>query len=246
MSVRCDPLVEAVDAVGDLRLRGCLQRSSSERERLAAHLYDRLHPVMSALGLLFLVLVLAETAAREGMPLHTALLVASWLLWFVFAVEYVLRLVIAPSTARFLRRTWWQLAFLAVPFLTMLRALLVLRLGRPTRVMLAAIRGSTSARATLSGRAAWIGVVTTIVVFAAADLLHAAGDVRPYGRALHAVALSTTTGEPLPADTGLAQLLDVALAVYAVAFFAVLAGIVGAYFIERGGERRSPISVSSR
>ena len=85
--------------------------------------------------------------------------------------------MIAPSTGRFLRRTWWQLAFLAIPFLTMLRALLVLRLARPTRVTLAAIRGSRSARATLSGRAAWVGVVTTIVVFAAADVLHATGDV---------------------------------------------------------------------
>ena len=51
-------------------------------------------------------------------------------------------------------RTWWQLLFLVVPVLTLLRALLILRVARPTRVALAALRGGRSARATLTGRAA--------------------------------------------------------------------------------------------
>lgn len=188
---------------------------------------------MSALGLLFVVLVLAQGRAENGTALQRSLLVASWLLWSVFVGEYVLRLVIAPSATAFVRRTWWQLLLLIAPVLTLVRALLVLRVARPTRVALAALRGGRSARATLTGRTAWLAVITTIVVFAAADVLHAAGSIRPYGAALHAAALAATTGEPTGSERGLAQVFDVVLALYAVVFFASLAGILGAYFLER-------------
>lgn len=227
----------AGDAAEALRLRGCMGRQATARERLAEHLYQRLHPAMAALGLLFLVVVLAQSAAREGTTLHTVLLGATWLLWAIFAVEYALRLVIAPSATAFLRRTWWQLLFLAVPFLTLVRALLVLRLARPTRVALAALRGGRSATGSLTSRGGWIAVVTAIVVFAAADVLYRSGAVTPYGAALHAAALAAITGEPIASDAGIAQVLDVVLAAYAVVVFAALAGILGAYFLERKTEQ---------
>lgn len=221
-----------------LTVRGSLHRPATAREQTAQLLYERLHPAMAALGLLFAVLVLAQSAAREGTGLHHALLAATWLLWSAFVVEYGLRLVIAPSSAAFLRRTWWQALLLVVPVLTMVRALLVLRLSRPARVALAALRGSRSARATLQGRAAWLAVVTTIVVFAGADVLYRTDAVDPYGRALHAAALAAITGEPTGSTAGVGQVLDVALALYAVVFFASLAGIVAAYFLEHRSELR--------
>ena len=229
------PLGEGDDAspAEALRVRGSLSRPPTARERLAAALYDRLHPVMAALGLLFVVLVLAQGPAREGTALQQALLVGTWTLWAVFVAEYVLRLVIAPSSGRFLLRTWWQLLFLFAPVLMLLRALLVFRIARPTRVALAALRGGRSARANLTGRMGWLAVVTAIVVFSAADLLFTHVGVRPYGDALHAAALASITGEPTDAATGLGQILDVVLAVYAVVFFATLAGTIGAFFLER-------------
>ncbi|HEX6419809.1 MAG TPA: hypothetical protein VFZ77_15015 [Acidimicrobiales bacterium] len=233
-----DPLAEAADTLGDLRVRGCMGRSAAERQGLAEVLYHRLHPATAALGLLFVVVLLAQSAAREGTALHRVLLALTWLLWATFAAEYVLRLVIAPSRWGFLRRTWWQLLFLAVPFLTMIRALLVLRVARPTRVAVAALRGGRSARASLTGRGAWIGVATAIVIFAAADTLYRSGAVVPYGEALHAAALAGITGEPTGSDDGLARVLDVVLSAYAVVVFAALAGITGAYFIEHRDEQR--------
>lgn len=220
------------------RVRGCLRESSETRDQLAEYLYQRLHPAIAVLGALFLVVVLAQSAAREGTALHRALLVLTWVLWATFAAEYVLRLVIAPSTTGFLRRTWWQLLFLAIPFLTMVRALFVLRVARPTRVAVAALRGGRSAKVTLTSRGAWVAVVTAIVVFAAADILYRADAVTPYGTALHAAALATMTGEPVPSDDGLAHVVDVVLSAYAVVVFAALAGIAGAYFLERKDEDR--------
>ncbi|HEX6254360.1 MAG TPA: hypothetical protein VFZ70_00980 [Euzebyales bacterium] len=228
-----DLVDDATDAVVDLTVRGCLERSATSRERLARHLYERLHPAMAILGLLFVVLVLAQGPAAEGTTLQRALLTATWLVWSVFVAEYALRLVIAPSTTQFLQRTWWQLVFLVVPVLTLLRALLILRVARPTQVALAALRGTRSARATLTGRAAWLAVLTAIATFASADLLYQAARIRPYGSALHAAALAAVTGEPTGSDHGLAQVLDVVLAVYAVVFFAALAGSLGAYFLEQ-------------
>jgi voltage-gated potassium channel len=186
---------------------------------------------------LFLVVVLAQSAARTGTPLHLVLLVATWVLWLVFAAEYGLRLWIAPVKSAFLRRTWWQLLLLAVPFLTMIRALLVLRVARPTRVALAAVRGGRSARASATSRTGWLAMLTAIVVFAAADVLYRTGAVEPYGDALHAAALAAVTGEPIGIDDGVAKVLEIALGLYAVVVFAALAGIVGAYFLEHRREQ---------
>lgn len=228
-----DPVDAAMDAVENLTLRGCLERPWEQRELLARRLYERVHPVMAALGLLFLVIILAQRGAEAGTALAVALSIAAWILWVAFATEYLLRLVIAPDRMAFLRQTWWQLLFLGVPFLSMVRGLLFVRLGRPTRVVIAAIRGTRSARATLTGRVGWLGVLTVIVAFSAADLLHGSGAVRPYGTALHAAAMATINGHRIDSDHALAQVLDVVLAIYAVVFFASLAGMIGAYLLEQ-------------
>ena len=219
-------------------IRGALGEPEPERDRIAQEIYDRLHPLMAALGLLFLVLVLAQGPATDGTVLQRVLLTATWVLWAVFVAEYVLRLIIAPSPTDFLRKTWWQIAFLVIPVLTLFRVLLILRVARPTRVALAAFRGGRSARSSLTTRAGWLAVVTAIVVFAAADVLYSLARVRPYGDALHAAALGAITGEPTGSDHAVAQVLEVALALYAVVFFASLAGIVGAFFVETKAEQK--------
>jgi voltage-gated potassium channel len=239
-SVEPQPLAEGFRTAEQITLRGCTSRAETERERLAQDIFERLHPVMGALGLLFVVLVLAQGGAKDGTALDRVLFIATWVLWAVFVVEYVLRAVIAPSTNRFLRRTWWQLLFLVLPFLAMVRALLVLRLARPTRVALAALRGSRSAAATLRSRAGWIAVVTAIVIFAAADALYQSGSFDTYGAALHAAAMGAISGEPTPTESVAAQLIDVALVLYAAVVFAALAGMLGAYFLERRQEHRQP------
>lgn len=219
-----------------LRIRGCRRRGDDEREQFATILYDLLHPAMAALGLLFVVVVLAQPAAKAGGGLRTALVVASIVLWAVFVVEFALRTVIAPSAAAFLRRNWWQVLFLVVPALSMLRVFLVLRIARPTRVVLAAVRGTRSASNRLTARGAWLALVTAIVVFSSANLLYEAGDVTPYGQALHAAAMAGIAGQEIAQDSGLAQVLNVVLAVYAIAVFGALAGMATAYFLEHRDE----------
>lgn len=207
-------------------------RPRSDREELAEHLLDRLTPAMSALGVLFLLLVLGERAARPGSGLSTAFTVTGWLLWAVFVVEFVARMVIAPSTAAFLRRNWWQVLFLVLPFLRVLRLVRAVRVLRAGRIVSGALRGSRSAGRALGSRLGWLAVTSVVLVLAVSQLLVELGSYDRYGDALHDTALGAISGEPLGRPDAVARVLEIALAGYSVVVFATLAGSLGAYFLE--------------
>jgi voltage-gated potassium channel len=210
-----------------------LRRPHSERERVARELADRMDGPVTVLGVVFLLLVLVDTAARPTGALAIAFDVMSWLIWAVFAVEFALRAVIAPSTWDFLRRNWWQLLFLIVPFFRFFRILARLRLARLGRVVSSAVRGSRTATGRLSGRLGWLSAVTAIVVLAASQLLYEFAPYTRYADALHDAALATISGEPIGPRSAVADVLEVVLALYSVVVVASLAGVVGAWFLER-------------
>lgn len=212
-----------------------LARSRSERERWAQELLDRLTPAMSALGILFLLVVLGEQFTRPGSAVSLAFTIGGWLLWAVFVVEFVARMVVAPDTGRFWRRNWWQVLFLVLPFLRVLRLVRAVRVLRSGRVLSSAVRSSRSAHRVLTGRVGWLGAVWAITVLTSSQLLYQFSGYRRYGEALHAAALATITGEPLGRSDGFAQVLEVLLAVFSVVVFATLAASLGAFFVERRG-----------
>ncbi len=199
----------------------------------------RLDRPMSVLGLVFVLVVLGQSLAREAW-LVTTLTVVGWVLWAVFVAEFTLRAVRAADRRRFWARNWWQLVFLAVPFLRFARALTVLRAARVGGILSAAVRGSRSAGRLLSGRVGWLAGVTGVVVLAVSQLLYVTGEYDSYATALHQTALATITGEPLAAGGALARVVEVVLAVYSVAVFATLAGALGAYFLQRDPDRSGP------
>jgi voltage-gated potassium channel len=207
---------------------GARLADTPEREGLAR----RLDRPMGILGLLFVLVVLGQSLAEETW-LVTTLSVVGWLCWAVFVAEFTYRAVTARDKRTFWKRNWWQLVFLALPFLRFARALTLLRTARVGGVLSAAVRGSRSAGRLLSGRIGWLGAVTGVVILAASQLLYVLGDYEDYAVALYDAALATVSGEPLSADSGLARFLDVLLAVYSVAVFATVAGALGAYFLER-------------
>lgn len=199
----------------------------------------RLDRPMGALGLIFVLVVLGQSLAREAW-LVTTLSVSGWLLWAVFVGEFAYRAAAARDRRRFWSRNWWQVLFLALPFLRFARALTLLRAARVGGVVSAAVRGSRSAGRLLSDRIGWLAAVTGVVVLASSQVLYVLGGYDAYGPALYDAALATITGRPLEADGGLARFLDVGLALYSVAVFATVAGALGAYFLGRERGSASP------
>lgn len=208
-----------------------LREPAHFREAWADELLDRLTPVMSALSVVFVLVVLGEQFTRPGGGAQTGLVVAGWVLWAVFAAEFVARLVVAPDKSRFWRRNWWQLIFLVLPFLRLLRIIRTVRLLRTGRVLSSTVRSSRTARRLLGGRVTWLAAMSAIVVLGSSQLLYGYSQYEVYGDALHAAALATITGEPLGLDDGFADVLEVLLAMYSVVVFATLAGSLGAYFV---------------
>ncbi|RJK92777.1 hypothetical protein [Vallicoccus soli] len=214
-----------------------LPRDASTAEAVAA----RLDKPMGALGVVFVLVVLGQSLAEDPRVVR-ALTVVGWLLWSVFVAELALRAYLARDQRRFWSRNWWQVVFLAVPFLRFARALTLLRAARVGSVLSAAVRGSRSAGRLLSSRVGWLAVVTVVVVLASSQLLLVLGSYDDYGPALHDAALATVTGAELAADDGFAQVLEVVLAVYSVAVFATLAAALGAYFLQpqQAGREQEP------
>lgn len=210
-------------------------RPDEEREEIAEAIIEKLDRPMAALGIVFLLLVLAETLIDPRGALGTTFQVTSWVIIAVFTGEFVLRMYISPSRGRFLRRNWTQVVFLFLPFLRVfrvLRGLRFLRFGRAGKILSSALRVTRTAGRRLRGRIAWLATVTSTVVLAASQLLYEFGDVQPYSEALYRAAMATVTGEPTTI-VGVGRLLDVILAGYSVVVFATLAGIVGAFLIEQ-------------
>ncbi|MEU2666827.1 hypothetical protein [Micromonospora sp. NPDC007220] len=196
---------------------------------------------MGILGVLFLLLVLVQSFTHDE-ALSSVLTVASWILWAVFVAEFVLRAWLARHRARqFWRQNWWQVIFLAVPFLRFARAAIALRAARGAGVVAAAVRGSRSAGRLLTDRLAWLAVVTVTVIVTAGQLLTVTGAYRNHGQALHDAALTTITGVPLGATDTFAQILELVLAVYSVVVFGTLAGALGAYFLSHGRSADEPV-----
>jgi len=228
-----------------MTIRTVLTAAPSQRETWADELLDRLTPIMSALSVVFLLVVLGEQFARPGSGVAVGLTLVGWALWVVFVAEFVARLVVAPSRRTFLRRHWWQVVFLLLPFLRVLRLVRALRVLRTGRVLSSAVRSTRTARSLLGGRVAWLAVASAITILSSSQLLHAFSDYPSYGAALHAAALATIAGEPFGLDDPFARLLEVVLAVYSVVVFATLAGTVGAYFLERREPAGRASSLSS-
>lgn len=209
-----------------------LRRSPTEREVWADRLLDRLSPAMSALGLIFVLVVLGQQLARPGTGVATTFAVLGWLLWSVFVVEFVARMVVAPDTWRFLRHNGWQLIFLALPFLRILRVARAARVLRGGRVLSSSVRGTRSAHSVLRGRLGWLGSVVVVTILGTSQLLYAFGGYRTYAPALHDAALGAFIGQTLTGHGAFPRILEVLLAAFSVVVFGSFAAILGSFLTE--------------
>lgn len=221
----------------------------TRRERLSVIIERRLDVPMAVLALAWAALVayeLVAPAAQRG-ELRTL----GNVLWAIFVLEFLVKLVISGRPLRFLRRRWPSVLFLALPALRtfrVIRALRALRVLPVARVVGSSYRAIGTARTLLSGRLAFLAATTAAVIFGGAQLLflveagRRVGGGQSLGEALWWSANLVISGsylfEPqtLP-GRGVALLLSG----YAVVVFASLAAALGAFFIEQRAEQEEAV-----
>jgi voltage-gated potassium channel len=214
------------------------------RERFATLLERRLDLPMAFLALVWALFVAYELVAPPEQ--QGTLTTISNVIWIVFLVEFVLKLVVSGKPIRYLRRHWPSVFFLMVPALRLLRGLRALRAVRllpAARVLGSSYRAVGTARSLLQGRLQFLLIASLVVIFGSGQLVFVlergrTGAIASLGDALwfsaNAVISGTLVYEPV---TLVGRLLALLLTAYAIVVFASLAGTIGAYFVESRQER---------
>ncbi len=206
------------------------RRTPTQREEWAERIAARLDIPITALGIVAVLVLIADNSVPPGSGLHLAFSVAEIVFIAAFTLEFVLRVIIAPSTWTFPRRNWWQMIFIVLPFFRALRAFS--RSARVARLASSSARAARPARARLGSRITWLATVTVTVILASSQLLFDYGPKTSYPEALHDTALATLGGEPINEHGFVPETLEILLIVYQIVIFAALAGALGAFFVE--------------
>ncbi len=164
---------------------------------------------------------------------HTLCTVTEWVVWGAFAVDYVVRLVLAPAKWLFIRSH--PLDLLAV-LLPLLRPLRLLRLV--STLLLVGRRARMAPQITLTTYVA--GAVVGLMMFGSLAVLHVernapGGNIKTLGDAVWWSFTTMTTvgyGDHAP-TTGLGRLLAVGLMVSGIALLGVVTANIAAWFISR-------------
>ncbi|MFI2782613.1 potassium channel family protein [Streptomyces sp. ALB3] len=183
-----------------------------------------------AFAIAYAVPIVAPGAPRWT---HEACLAAEWAVWATFAVDYLVRLALAPAKWLFVRRHPLDLLAVLLPLVQPLRLLRVvsalLLMGRRARmasqVTLTAYVGGTVAGLMMFGSLAVLQVERNAVD----------GNIKTLGDAVWwSFTTMTTVGYgDLAPTTGLGRLLAVCLMLSGIALLGVVTANIAAWFISR-------------
>jgi voltage-gated potassium channel len=203
---------------------------------------------MTVLALVMIPLIVMPLVVDLSPAVDRAFLAIDYLIWAVFAVEYAIKLYLAPNRRRFVLHHIPDLIIVVVPMLRplrILRSVRLLRLLRLARLAAFAATGLHETRGILRHRGLnWVLLIAVILnlVAAAAVLEFERGNpeanIDSYPDALWwAVTTITTVGYgdrfPMsPAGRGVAVVLMVA----GIALFGVITATIAAYFVEQKAE----------
>jgi voltage-gated potassium channel len=212
-----------------------------------AHLYARYirasDPVLMVLALLMIPVLLGPMVFELPPDQDAVLDMLDWTIYGIFAADFLVRLVLAPSLREHLRRNWLDAVVLALPLLRAFRILNSVRLLRLLRLTrLATFWGSVLTRlARIMVRRGFHGValVVVLVIMLSAALMafferESEGSIKSFGDAVWwAITTVTTVGYgdafPItPEGRGVAIFLMIA----GIVFYGILTANLAAYFVE--------------
>lgn len=189
---------------------------------------------MAALAVAFLI-AYAWQVLHVSRPqwLHLGLEIVLWVIWVVFAGEYLIRLALAERKIRFIWRHLFDLLAVALP---MVRQLRVLRLVTVLRVL------NRQASAAFRGRVAiYVAIVTVLVSFCAALAVLDAERSNPdagidsFPKALWWTLTTISTvgyGDVYP-TTWEGRLVAASLMIGGIALLGVITGMIASWLLER-------------
>lgn len=177
---------------------------------------------------------------------------ASNLIWGIFIVDFVTRLLIAPNKLIFLKNNWLIGVSLVLPALRMFRIFWVMRLStgaRFIRLSAAVNRSMRALVASLGHRGfGYVVLLTIIMTFVGAAGMFAfergpngAPYFHGYSDALWWTAMiMTTMGSAYWPQTVNGRLLCLGLAIYAFAVFGYVTATIATFFIDTSPAKKAP------
>jgi voltage-gated potassium channel len=202
---------------------------------------------MAWLGLMFALLVGFDVAAEPGGATADTLEAVGWAIWALFALEFAVKLWLAPSRLRYVRRHWWQPILLLLPFLRVLSFFRLARAGRAlpaSRVLSSSYRAAGTARYLLRSRLGFLAGLSSLGAIAVAELAYIfERDVEgavfdSFGDSVF-WAVSTVLAlqaDPVPTSVGGRVVMNLGFAIGLV-LVASLAGVIGSFLIDARRER---------
>lgn len=225
----------------------------TQRTRLLVQLEQMLERPMIVLSLIWVALVAIEFVHGLTRPVEIAGLV----IWALFALDFAIKLVVAPRKWTFLRRNWVTLLSLLLPAFRLVRLGRVFRAARVVRgVRFAKFLGTVNRgmRALRRGMRrhgfGYVVTLTLLVMFIGAAGMMAFEREGPnraafdtYSSSLWWTAmLMTTLGSEEWPKTGGGRALTLVLALYSFAVFGYITATLASFFIDRSEEQRRRVS----
>lgn len=220
----------------------------AERIEIVHQLEDWLEMPMLILSMIWLALFVVEMTSGISPFLE----IAGNVIWVIFGIEYVVRLVLAPEKLAYIKSSWLTLLALALPALRIFRifrAFRILRAARAARglrlvrLLTSLNRGMKALGATFSRRGfGYVLLLTAIVVFGGAAAMYnfeqeVEGGFANYADALWWTAmLITSIGSDYFPRTGEGRMLCLILSIYGFAVFGYVTATLATFFIQRDTE----------
>lgn len=225
-----------------------LKRNPEKRESLRQRISRYLDIPMSLISVLLVLIAILLLSGKTNATWTARLLVAQWILWALFALEFLIKLVLSPRKTHYLRRHWPDVIVVIFPFIGFLRLLAAI----PPIIRLIVVGPwdvEPYLRILRRRKLGKLIIISAIVLLIAATLeyLFEAGargaTIHSFGDAVWWAAATVTTiaNELYPVTPG-GEIVAFLLMLYAVGFFSYLTSSLVSVLV--GGDAQRDVTAA--